>query len=278
MLEQIKEILPDRRIAVFLNHKGGVAKTTSVANIGFNMAAMGYRLLLIDLDPQGNLSKNFCNMDTIKPKMFAHQLFMDQSNISLLNPRNNVYMIPADYRMSQIEPVISNKIEREKILRNKLAKIVEKDMFDAILIDCPTNPSQVNINALVAANVLIVPIMGESFALQGLSMLEEEIQQIKQNLNPGLGIDKFIIGRYNPTAGINRDVAKYLSDNYPDRVFNTRIRQCLKISEAQLRHQTVMEYMPKCNGSKDYQMITNEFVEFLTGAPLNETKPEENNN
>lgn len=268
MLQQIHEILPDKRISVFLNHKGGVSKTTSVANIGFSMAAMGYRVLLIDLDSQANLTKNLIDPEKTNARWFADQLFSDDKNIKLLNPRNNLYLIPANLKMSMVEGVIREKIEREMILKNKLQAIVNKKTFDAILLDCPTNPSTVNINALVAADVLVVPILGESFSLEGLNILKEEIQIIRRNLNPRLEIDRFLISRYNPTAGINRDVAQYISEKYPGKVFKTKIRNNLKISEAQLRHMTVMEYLPKSNGAKDYDAVTREFVEYLSGRPL----------
>lgn len=268
MLSQIHEILPERRVSVFLNHKGGVSKTTSVANIGFQMAAMGYRVLLIDLDSQANLTKNLIDPEKVVPRWFADQLFSEDKNIKLLNPRENLFLIPADIRMASVDGIIKERIEREKILRKKLKLIDDKKTFDAILLDCPTNPSQVNINALVAADVLVVPILGESFALEGLSLLNKEIAAVKENLNPKLDINRFLISRYNPTAGINRDVAQYISDNYPGKLFNTRVRNNLKISEAQLRHLTIMEYMPKSNGAKDYEAVTREFVEYLSGKPL----------
>lgn len=276
MLQQIHEILPDKRVTVFLNHKGGVSKTTSVANIGFSMAAMGYRVLLIDLDSQANLTKNLIDPDKTTARWFADQLFADDRNIKLLNPRNNLYLIPANIRMSLVDGAIKEKIEREVILKNKLQAIIDKKTFDAILLDCPTNPSQVNINALVAADVLVVPILGESFSLEGLTILNQEIEVIRRNLNPRLQIDKFLISRYNPTAGINRDIAQYIAEKYPEKVFNTKIRNNLKISEAQLRHMTVMEYLPKSNGAKDYEAITREFVEYLSGKPLIEETTEIN--
>ena len=275
MLEQIHPILPEKRIIVFLNLKGGVAKTTSAANIGARMADLGYRVMLIDLDAQANLSSVFLR----KPaNWYIHKAFLSPKEMPRPTlVRENLYLMPASLEMLYVEKRIISEMEREKILTKFLSKLVALNRFDAFIIDCPPYLGEVTKNALVAAQVVIVPITAEAFPLQGFRILEEEIDAVRQGPNPNAHIDKILINRYNKMAGINKDVAAYMEKNYADKLFKTKVRTNLKISEAQAHHQSIFEHDPKSNGAIDYAAVTDELLEFLTGVKNENETPEENN-
>ena len=260
-----RPILEDRRICVFLNHKGGVSKTTSVANIGARLAEKGYCVLLVDLDAQANLTSNFLQNEE-EAEWYIHEGFINpRKDISITNIHENLYILPSSLLTATVESNILTKVEREKLLKKLLDKIVKNDIFDIILVDCPPSLGEIAKNALVAAQTLIVPITAEAFPLIGFQMLEDEIQIIKEGLNPTLEINKILVTRYNKQSNLNKNITGYIQENYAGKVFETRIRNNIKVSEAQLRQKTIFEYAPDSPAAQDYAAVTEELLNYLTG-------------
>ncbi|MCR5352302.1 MAG: ParA family protein [Bacteroidales bacterium] len=258
-------IRSDRRICAVLNHKGGVSKTTTVANMSDLLAKKGYNVLLVDLDAQANLTSNFIKPEEQQPEWYIHEGFLHpERKISIYSIKENLYILPSSLRTADVEPGIISKIEREKILKRLLDKIISLNIFDIIMLDCPPSLGQIADNALTAAQVLIIPITAEAFPLMGLMMLEEKIDIIRQGPNPTLKVDRILITRFNKQANLNKDIAKHINEHYADRVFSTKIRSSIRVPDAQLKCQTIFDYAPTCTAAVDYTAVTNEFLDYLT--------------
>ena len=261
-------ILENRRICAFINHKGGVAKTTSVANVGARLAQLGYTVLMVDLDAQANLTKHFLNPE--EPfDYYVHEAFMDpQKPMSLESINDNLYLIPSSMRTSEVDAAIINRKQRENILKKALQAIVQENIFDVILLDCPPSPGQITDNIMTAAQVLIVPITTDSFALEGFKMVEANLQLINEGLNPDLKIDKILITQYNKQTTLSRDVTELLYNMYSGAVLKTAIRNNIAIKNAQIKHMSVFDLDPNCKAAQDYAAATDEILEYLTGNTM----------
>lgn len=258
-------ILENRRICAFINHKGGVAKTTSVANVGARLSQLGYTVLMVDLDAQANLTKHFLNPEA-PFDYYIHDAFMNpEKAMSLESINENLYLIPSSIRTAEVEAAIINRKQRETILKKALGAIVSENIFDVILLDCPPSPGQITDNIMTAAQVLIVPITTDSFALEGFKMVEANLQLINEGLNPNLKIDKILITQYNKQTTLSKDVTELLYNMYSDSVLKTPIRNNVAIKNAQTRHMSIYDLDPNCRAAQDYAAATDEILDYLTG-------------
>lgn len=245
-----------KKIAL-INQKGGVGKTTSTINIGAGLSMLGKKVLLIDLDPQSNL--------TYSLGIHAHQLETGVFDLlkkreeigDIVMERNGVSVIPATLELSGAEVELASEVGREFLLHEALERL---NGFDYVLIDCSPSLGLLTINALVAAEIAYIPLQTEFLALQGLSQLLRTIEVVKKRLNRKLEIGGIIATRYNRRR-LNKEVIEKIKEYFGDKVFNTLIRENISLAEAPSFGKTIYEYKPKSHGAEDYKKLCKEIVE-----------------
>lgn len=240
------------RIIAIANHKGGVAKTTSCVNIAAALAKMGRRILLVDVDPQANLTSSFTDESKIEASIYDA---MKGDPAPIMNIGDNLDLIPSHIDLAGADMVFSNKIAREQILRNILDEI--KENYDYIIIDTPPALGLVTINALTAAQSVIISICAETLPLRGLVMLDEMISDIARSINRGLHVSGIIIAKYNRRK-LDKAVIDAIREKYGDKIFKTYVRTCVAAAEAPTYRQSVLEYAPDSNAAADYMALARE--------------------
>jgi len=242
------------KIIAFSNHKGGVAKTTTVANIACILAHRGYKVLMIDLDPQFNLTSNFIEYS---PEVSIYDSFCKNQELPIIEIRNNLYIVPSSLQHTLTETQLATTMCRETILKQRLKNI--KGEYNYILLDCPPSLGLITINALAASTNLIIPITAEVFPIFGMSMIIQFLQNINQQLNPDLKIDGLVFTRWE-NNNLSKQAESLIKESFPDSVFETRIRKNVSVASAPMILQTVFDMAPNSNGSKDYEQLTEELL------------------
>jgi len=252
------------RVISFANQKGGVAKTTTTLNLGVAFAEQGLKVLLVDLDPQGNLTMSQgMNPDSIERSMFdvlVHRLPLQEV----------VHHAEVDLAVSSIdlagaELALSSMIGRERALEKALA--VVKDGYDYVLIDTPPSLGLLTINALVASNGVIVPVQCEYLSLRGLVQLENTLSMIRENLNPHVAIEGILPTMYDSRTLHAREAVEILQENFGDLVFDTKIRKTVRYAEAPVKGTSVLKYDPSGSAAEAYRDLAKEV---LNGAQARE--------
>ena len=241
------------RIIAIANHKGGVGKTTSVANIGAALAMRGKRTLLIDLDAQQNLTFSFLKEEA---EISVYDAMLGKAALPILRIKENLYLTPSSIDLARAELDLNAKIAREGILKKLLAGVA--DNYDYILLDCPPSLGTITYNALVAANDLYITLTAEALPYKGLTMLEEVVEEIK-SLNKELSISGVLITRYN-NRNLNALVEEQIRERYGSKVFDMKIRENIAVAEAPLEGVDIFEYAPDSNGAKDYGSLSEEII------------------
>lgn len=242
------------RIIAISNHKGGVGKTTTTANLAVALSMMQKRVLLVDLDPQANLTNTLLSQ---QPEETITDVLQDPSrelNIIMLSPSLDV--VAASIKLTRIDDFLNGRSRKEYTLK----KIIDRyaGNYDYVLLDCPPALSSVTINAFVAANEIFVIITPEALAIQGLNSLKNLIGAVKQQYNKNLKISGLLITRYNARKKINKTIADLMSQQYGGIVFNTKIRENVAITESQLYRADIFSYAPASNGATDYKKFAEE--------------------
>ena len=243
------------KIVALINQKGGTGKTTTTINLGSALASLGKKILLIDFDPQANLTYSFGITSTegsITEYMQGKQVLH-----TLLATREKMSILPSSNSLADLELSLVNKIGRENILKDKLSGIKN---YDYIFIDCPPSLSILTVNALNAAQEVLIPVQMEILSLQGLSLLLDTIKEVKQVLNHNLRIDGIIASMYDRRRKLSKEVMEEIEININNNVFKTVIRECVKIAEAPSFAKSVIAYAPSSNGAKDYISLAKEFL------------------
>jgi len=241
------------RIIAVANHKGGVGKTTSVANIGAALARKGKRVLLIDLDAQQNLTFFFLKDEA---EASVYDALKGEIALPIVHVKENLDIIPSSIDLARAELDLSGRIAREYILKNLLADVAGN--YDYILLDCPPSLGIITYNALVAATDLYITLTAEALPLKGLTMLEEVVGELKA-LNKGLGISGVFLTRYN-NRNLNNIVEEEIRERYGSKVFSTKIRENIALAEAPLINGDIFTYAPDSNGARDYEALTEEII------------------
>ena len=242
------------KIIAIANHKGGVGKTTSVANIGVALSKKGKRVLLVDLDAQQNLTFFFLKEE--EAEVSIYDALRGKASLPVLHIQENLDLTPSSIDLARAEQDLSGRIAREYILKNLLDEVAGN--YDYILLDCPPSLGVVTYNALVASTDLYISLTAEALPYKGLTMLEEVVGEL-QALNKDLAISGVFITRYN-NRNLNNIVAEQIKARYGDKVFNTKIRENIAVAEAPLAGEDIFSYAPESNGAKDYEALADEVL------------------
>ncbi|WP_205720057.1 ParA family protein [Fodinibius halophilus] len=240
----------------FTNQKGGVGKTTSTINVGAGLCREGKKVLLVDLDPQANLTyslrKSSNRLETSIYDVMKGRIEPEETLIS----HNGFDILPSSIDLSGAEMEFANEPARENILKNKLAPFYDK--YDYILIDCPPNLGLLTLNAFTAVKEVFIVLQAEYLALHGLSKLMEVIQVVKERLNPDIEISGIICTLFDGRKNLNKEVVDHIQDYFGEKVFDTLIRDNVALAEAPSHHKTIFEYDPNSHGAKDYAALSRE--------------------
>src|SRR6266705_4896085 len=248
---------PMGRVISFANQKGGVAKTTTTLNLGVAFAEQGLKVLLVDLDPQGNLTMSQgLNPDSIERSMF--DVLVHRVPITEVVHHQEVDLAVSSIDLAGAELALSSMIGRERALEKALAPV--KDNYNYVLIDTPPSLGLLTINALVASNGVIVPVQCEYLSLRGLVQLENTLAMIRENLNPAVEIEGILATMFDKRLLHSREEVKILKESSGDLVFNTRIRKTIRYAEAPVKGVSVLKYDPTGNAAEAYRELAKEVL------------------
>ena len=261
------------QIISVINQKGGVGKTTTVINLAAGLSQQGKKILVIDLDPQGNATTGLglSNMENSSETIYG--VLNGTKSISEVIKKTrfqNLEIITSNVDLSGLEVETADDSNRAFILKVKLAAYLKdfRTSYDYLLIDCPPSLSLLTVMALVSSNSLVVPLQAEFFALEGLTQLMKTIERIKINLNPELKIRGILLTMYDKRNKLSTQVEKEARDYFNDKVYSTVIPRNVRLSEAPSHGMPVLIYDKLCVGSKSYFSFTDEFInqETTTGS------------
>jgi chromosome partitioning protein len=249
---------PMGRVISFANQKGGVAKTTTTLNLGVALAEQELKVLLVDLDPQGNLTMSQgLNPDTIERSMF--DVLVHRLPIQEVIHHTEVDLAVSSIDLAGAELALSSMIGRERALEKAIAPV--RESYDFVLVDTPPSLGLLTINALVASNGVIVPVQCEYLSLRGLVQLENTLSMIRENLNPEVGIEGILPTMYDKRTLHSREAVEILQENFGDLVFDTKIRKTVRYAEAPVKGTSVLKYDPSGNAAEAYRQLAKEVLD-----------------
>lgn len=247
------------KIIAFANQKGGVGKTTTCVNMSTNMALMGKKVLIVDLDPQGNATSNL-GITKDKNLNSIYQVMVEEKEINQAiyeTKIENLFIVPSNMDLSGAEVELVDMDNREKVLKTIFSKI--KNDFDYITFDCPPALNLLTINAFTCADSVIIPIQCEFFALEGLSQLMNTIRIVKKKLNPEIAIDGVVLTMRDTRSNLGKQVAIEIEKFFKDSVFKTSIPRNVRLAESPSFGEPIYVYDKTCAGSKAYVALTEEY-------------------
>ena len=237
------------------NHKGGVGKTTSAINIGAGLNKLGKKILLIDLDPQANLSQS---LGFINQERNIYGAIRGESSLDPMEVIEGLDIIPSTLDLSGAEIELSGEAGREYILKELIEPL--RGSYDYIFIDTPPSLGLLTINSFTASDEVFIPLQAQFLALQGLTKLMEIIEKIKARLNKGLKVGGVLITQYDSRKILNRDVVATIQAHFKEAVFKTVIRDNVALAEAPTQGADIFRYSPKSYGAEDYLALCKEIL------------------
>lgn len=246
------------RIIVFVNQKGGVGKTTSAINIGAALAMDGKKTLLIDFDPQGNMTSGVGGSSSGKGVYQVISGLRELKEIIIPTQVRNLFLAPSSIDLSGATIELVEKENRNDFLKNAVAT-VEAD-YDFILIDCPPSLGILTLNGLNAAREVIIPLQCEYFALEGLSLILQTIGLVQKSMNSSLRISGILLTMFDGRTRLSQEVVRQVTEYFGDRVFKTIVPRNVRLSEAPSHGLPVMQYDPTCIGARSYEAVAEELI------------------
>ncbi|MGI6246183.1 MAG: ParA family protein [Pseudochelatococcus sp.] len=254
------------RVLALANQKGGVGKTTTAINLGTALAAIGERVLIIDLDPQGNASTGL-GVDRKSRKISTYDVMVGSATLQdalLETAVPGLAVAPSTLDLLGVELEIASAKDRVHRLERAidvLGRDIQPDGFTYVLIDCPPSLNLLTINALTASNAVLVPLQCEFFALEGLSQLLRTVEQVRVSLNPGLGIHGIVLTMFDPRNNLSNQVVADVREFMGAKVYDTIIPRNVRVSEAPSHGKPVLLYDLKCAGSQAYLKLASEVIQ-----------------
>ena len=254
------------RVLALANQKGGVGKTTTAINLGTALAAIGENVLIVDLDPQGNASTGLGIDRKARRRstydVLTRQVSMREAILETAVPR--LHIVPSTMDLSGLELEIAQERDRAYRLRDALTALNAIDggvHYTYVLIDCPPSLNLVTVNAMAAANSILVPLQCEFFALEGLSQLLKTVEQVRTSLNPGLTIHGVVLTMYDARNNLSGQVVADVRNFMGEKVYQTMIPRNVRVSEAPSYGKPVLLYDLKCVGSQAYLRLASEIIQ-----------------
>jgi len=260
------------KILAVTNQKGGVGKTTTSVNFAASLSETGRRVLLVDLDAQGNATMGSgCNKhDVVRTGYDVLLGHADIREVIIYAPEAGYDLLPGNSDLTAAEVELMGKGDRERRLRSALAYVQQE--YDLILIDCPPSLSMLTVNALAAAHGVLIPIQCEYYALEGLSALLETVEQVRVSINPELEIEGLLRTMYDARNNLSNDVSAQLQEHFGDRVYRTIIPRNVRLAEAPSHGLPVLRYDKSSRGATAYLALAGEYLR--RHAPLPAPAPE----
>lgn len=247
------------KIISITNQKGGVGKTTTSINLAAALVEREKRILVIDMDPQGNATVG-CGVDTDDVEHTIYDLLLLEATAkqAIIKSDSGIDVMTANGDLAGAQVELLNEIGREMRLQKALIEV--KDDYDYVFIDCPPALNVLTINALVASNSVLIPMQCEYFALEGLSALISTIRKIRETLNPGLNIEGLLRTMFDGRNSLSNEVSKQLQTHFGDKVYKTIVPRNVRLAEAPSYGEPAMSYAPQSKGAKAYQSLAEEFL------------------
>lgn len=260
---------PAPKIISIANQKGGVGKTTTAINLAAALAEEGKKVLLVDLDPQGNASTGL----GIEPEQRSHTTYdllledVTLEKVIYTSDTPGISIIPANVDLSSADIELYSSAKRSFLLRDALRQhAIDRFQFDYILIDCPPSLNLLTVNAMVASDSVLVPLQSEFFALEGLSQLLLTIREIRETANPKLRIEGVVLTMFDGRNNLSQQVEDDARENLGDIVFKTRVPRNVRVSEAPSFAMPVLRYDPQSKGAVAYRDLAKEVMQNNTGG------------
>lgn len=258
------------KIISIANQKGGVGKTTTAINLSAGLARRGRKVIVVDLDPQGNATSGLgVNKEDMEASLY--DVFTGVFNLTSVVKSTNIsslWLAPADSDLVGIELELASAAGRETILQQQLSKLTTQ--FDYLLFDCPPSLSLLTINALVASDALLVPLQCEYYALEGISAIMQTLELAREHLNPNLELDGVVLTMFDTRTNLSRQVAEEAQQHFGHKMYQTKIPRNVRLSESPSFGLTIFDYDPDSPGARAYQDLTDEFIKRQEGSLLEE--------
>lgn len=249
------------KIIAIANQKGGVGKTTTTVNLGASLAKMDYKVLLIDMDAQGNATSGVGIRKAEVHQDIYHVLIEGKpiQEVILPSSRQNMWVVPSSIELAGAEVELTTMQRREARLDQALEGI--KDHYDFILIDCPPSLGHLTINAFTASDSIIIPVQAEYYALEGLSQLLNTIRLVQKHFNPQLKIEGVLMTMYDARTNLGQDVVQEVKKYFHEKVYRTIIPRNVRLSEAPSYGLSIVDYDPKSKGAIEYANLAGEVID-----------------
>ncbi len=251
------------RVIAIVNQKGGVGKTTTTAKLGAYLAYFKKKVLLIDLDPQSNLSLHY-GVDCKKIEKSCYELILEEDSefreTVIKTEIDNLELIPASIKLADAELELVNVVGRERVLSEALEEVLKANTYDFVLIDCSPSLGLLTLNALTTAREVFITVQPDYFALQGIGRLIQTLNMVKKRFNSELDVTGIVLCMFNSTRKLSWEVTKILRRFFKEKVFKTFIRINVKLAEAPSHGRSILTYASKSPGAEDYFRLAKEVL------------------
>lgn len=249
------------RIIAIANQKGGVGKTTTAINLSACLAEQGQKVLVVDIDPQGNTTSGF-GVDKNEIENTVYEVILKECDITdaiIEDVIDNLDLLPSNVNLAGAEIDLIDVDSREYILKESIGSV--RDKYDYVILDCPPSLSMLTVNAMTAANTVLVPIQCEYYALEGLTQLIHTINLVKKKLNPSLELEGVVFTMFDSRTNLSLQVVENVKDNLKQNIYKTIIPRNIRLAEAPSHGLPINLYDPKSSGAESYKLLAQEVME-----------------